>query len=105
MVLIAKLKSFADWHKRLVTYVLRRRQAEVLTFRAMEMGVINPSQFGSFYALYFEEGAKYRKPDLYHWHEAVTELNKGINPLRLVERNRRLNEICSEFIARYGERL
>jgi len=105
MVLIAKLKSFADWHKRLVTYVLRRRQAEVLTFRAMEMGVINPSQFGAFYALYFEEGAKYRKPDLYHWHEAVTELNKGINPLRLVERNRRLNQICNEFIARYGQRL
>jgi len=103
--LIVKLKAFAEWHKRLITYVLRRRQAEVLTFRAIEMGVINPSQFGAFYALYFEERGKYRKPDLYHWHEAVTDLNKSVNPLKLVERNRKLNWICNDFIARYGRDL
>ena len=102
-LLVAKLKRFADWHKRLITYVLRRQQAELLTFRAMEMGVINPSHFGAFYALYFEEGAKYRKPDLYHWHEAVTELNSHNSPFQLIERNRKLNAICNEFIARYGE--
>ncbi len=81
------------------------RQAELLTFRAMELGVINPSRFGAFYALYFEEGAKYRRPDLYHWHEAVTELNGQSSPFQLNERNKKLNEICNEFIARYGERL
>ena len=104
-LLVTKLKEFADWHKRLITYVLRRRQAELLTFRAMELGVINPSQFAAFYALYFKEGAKYRKPDLYHWHEAVTELNGQGSPFQLIERNRKLNAICNEFIARYGHRL
>ena len=99
------LRSFALWHKRLVTYVLRRRQAEVLTFRAMEMGVLNPSQFGAFYKLYFEEGAKYGRPDLYNWHEAVTDLNRNKNLFQVLDRNKGLNQVCNEFISRYGQRL
>jgi hypothetical protein len=100
-----KLGNFAQWHKRLVTYVLRRRQAEILTFRAMEKGVISPSQFRAFYKLYFDERAKYGRPDLYHWHEAVTELNRGKNLFRILDRNMALNQVCNEFISRYGQRL
>ena len=100
-----KLRSFAQWHKRLVTYVLRRRQAEVLTFRAMEKGVMSPSQFKAFHKLYFDAGAKYGRPDLYHWHEAVTELNRGKNLFRALDRNKELNQVCNEFISRYGQRL
>lgn len=100
-----RLRNFAVWHRRLITYVLRRRQAEILTFRAMERGVMTPSQFRAFYGLYFEEGAKYHRPDLYHWHEAVTELNRAKNPFRLFARNKRLNQVCNEFIFRYGQRL
>jgi len=100
-----KLKNFALWHKRLITYVLRRRQAELLTFRAMEVGVLNPSQFKAFYKLYFNEGAKYHNPDLYHWHEAVTDLNRGKNLFRSLNLNKKLNQVCNEFISRYGQRL
>jgi len=99
------LKRFAEWHKRLITYILRRRQAEVLTFRAMETGVLNPSQFGAFYRLYFEEKAKYGRPDLYSWHEAVTDLNRQKNLFQVLDRNKGLNRVCNEFIARYGQRL
>ena len=99
------LKDFAEWHKRLVTYVLRRRQAEVLTFRAMEKGVMSPSQFRAFYELYFEEGARYGRPDLYHWHEAVTDLNRDKNLFQVLDRNKKLNQVCNEFISRYGQRL
>ncbi|MEJ2718960.1 MAG: hypothetical protein P8182_17825 [Deltaproteobacteria bacterium] len=97
------LKDFAEWHKRLVAYVLRRRQAEVLTFRAMETGVLNPSQFGAFYKLYFEEGAKYGRPDLYNWHEAVTCLNRDKNLFQTLDRNKGLNQVCNEFIAWYDQ--
>ena len=97
------LKDFAEWHKRLVTYVLRRRQAEGLTFRAMETGVLNPSQFGAFYKLYFEEGAKYGHPDLYNWHEAVTCLNRDKNLFQTLDRNKGLNQVCNEFIAWYDQ--
>ena len=100
-----ELKNFADWHRRLITYVLRRQQAEILTFRAIKERVLNPSQFSAFYKLYFDEGGKYRKPTLYHWHEAVTELISHNSPFRLVEKNKKLNRLCDEFIARYGQRL
>lgn len=100
-----KLRAFAQWHKQLRTYVLRRVQAELLTFKAIERGIINPSQFKTFFGLYFEPNAQYGSPDLYCWHEAVTELLRGKSLFMNFERNRKLNRLCQEYISCYGNRL
>lgn len=100
-----KLRAFADWHKKLRTYTLRRVQAELLTFRAIACGVIKPSQFMAFHGLYFDQGAPYAKPDLYSWHEAVTHLLRRKSLFANFEGNRKLNRLCSGYISQYGSRL
>jgi len=101
-----RLNDFGDWHKRLGTYVLRRRQAEILTFSAMEAGVIPPSKFNTFYKLFFEKGGRYNQPSLLSWYEAVTYLARRTASLpQNFSRANALTEICNGFIDRYGERI
>lgn len=100
----SKLRAFAEWHKKLKTYTLRRVQAELLTFKAMETGAINPSQFKKFNELFFNTGAKYgERKDLWSWHEAVTELHRERNLFDNFDRNKKLNDLCNEYIARYRD--
>jgi hypothetical protein len=98
----SKLGAFAEWHKKLKKYVLRRVQAELLTFKALCTGVISPSEFKRFFSLYFDENALYGKPDLYSWHEAVTYLLKSKSLFSNFDKNRRLNRLCEAYIAAYG---
>ncbi|QTA83848.1 Uncharacterized protein dnl_62680 [Desulfonema limicola] len=96
------LKEFADWHRKLRTYLVIRERAELLTFQAMNMGVINPSQFRKFYSLYFDENSPYGdRKDLYGWHEAVTHLLREKNLFSNHSRNRGLNRICNSYMLSY----
>jgi hypothetical protein len=104
MQIAGKLRRFAEWHKKLKAYALRRVQAQLLTIEAMNNGAMNPSQYNKFKELFFNEGAKYgQRGDLYSWHEAVTELHRERNLFDNFERNQKLNLLCDQYIAQYKD--
>lgn len=95
------LKAFAAWHKKLSTYILRRVRAQILTVKAMDMGVITPSDYRKLYGAYFDHGAEYGEPNLYAFHGAITSILRDKNLFANHQRNTKLNKLCNEYIHDY----
>ena len=73
-----KMVEFEGWHEGLHQYVIKRTDAEALTFRAVEQGVLGTGKFGKFHELFFdkknEENDAYYADTLYGFHGAMTQL-------------------------------
>jgi hypothetical protein len=73
-----KIVQFETWHDELHTFSLTRADAEALTFRAVEQGVLSPGKFGKFHELFFEkrneDNDAYYKDTLHGFHGAMTQL-------------------------------
>jgi hypothetical protein len=76
--MLVKIAEFNNWHEGLNQYQLKRTDAEALTFRAVETGVLSPGKFGKFHELFFtknnEENDAYYADTLYGFHGAMTQL-------------------------------
>jgi hypothetical protein len=76
--MVVKMVEFETWHDDLNKYNLKRTDAEALTFRAVEGGVLSPGKFGKFHELFFEkkneENDAYYDDTLYGFHGAMTQL-------------------------------
>lgn len=73
-----KITEFEVWHSELNSFALTRSDAEALTFRAVEQGVLSPGKFGKFHELFFEKKNKendaFYHDTLYGFHGAMTQL-------------------------------
>lgn len=76
--MLVKMEEFEVWHEDLNKYAIERVDAEALTFRAVESGVLSPGKFGKFHELFFEkrneENDAYYDDTLYGFHGAITQL-------------------------------
>ena len=76
--MMVKMIEFEDWHEGLQKYAIKRTDAEALTFRAVEQGVLGTGKFGKFHELFFEkkneENDAYYDDTLYGFHGAMTQL-------------------------------
>jgi hypothetical protein len=76
--MMGKMEEFEKWHFNLNQFLLKRTDAEALTFRAVEQGVLSPGKFGKFHELFFEkrndENDAFYHDSLYGFHGALTQL-------------------------------
>ena len=74
----SKMSTFEQWHEDLHTFSLTQTDAEALTFRMLDHGVLSPGKFAQFRELFFlkrnkENNARYDNT-LYGFHGAMTQL-------------------------------
>jgi hypothetical protein len=73
-----KMKVFEEWHRELHVKKMTKTDAQVLTFRAIESGVLPAGNFSRFYDLFFEkvnnQNAAVYEDDLYGFHGAMTQI-------------------------------
>jgi hypothetical protein len=73
-----KMAAFERWHKDLHIRKITRTDAQVLTFRAVEQGVLPAGNFSRFYELFFEkvnnQNDAHYEDDLYGFHGAMTQI-------------------------------
>lgn len=93
--MIANLTKFQAWHEGLKNFSLTEWDAKILLVEIMTNSIILPSKFARFNELYF--GGVYN-PDLWGFHETVTDVLRDSNLLTLPKKNRLLNGVLNAFI-------
>jgi hypothetical protein len=93
--MVANLTRFQAWHEGLKNFSLTEWDAKILLVEIMTNNIIPPSKFARFHELYF--GGVY-KPNLWGFHETVTDVLRDSNLLTLPKKNRQLNGVLNAFI-------
>jgi hypothetical protein len=93
-------QRLARWHSGLKEVALPEVDRKVLTYDAMERGILPPSQFSSLSDAYKEEIDNGEGHTLYSFHGANTRVMKGLSLFSVNERNRRLAALCDEYVER-----
>jgi hypothetical protein len=93
--MVANLNKFQAWHEGLKSFSLTEWEAKLLLVEIMTQNIIPPSKFARFNELYF--GGVY-KPNLWGFHETVTDVLRDSNLLTLPKKNRQLNGVLNAFI-------
>jgi hypothetical protein len=91
-----KFVDFAQWQDSLQDVPLITDNAESLTFRAIQHGVLPAGRFSVLYKIYFEgEGRQIYEPNLLGFHGAMTETFNNNSMLGMQERNHKLNALMN----------
>ncbi len=92
--MIPQLQSFQQWHEGLKNYPLAQADSSILLVEIMASSVISTHKFHRFRELY----ANVYDDSLRGFHEAVTDMLKGSNLLKLPQKNKVLNQILNQYI-------
>lgn len=108
---ITRSDTFRDWFKGLANHALTLEARKVLTYDAIEKGVLAPSQWNKFHDAYAEELKSNRDgsvENLAHFHGAATRVMREGSLPTVMDRSRRLNTMIEaklapvEFADEYG---
>lgn len=97
---VPQLKLFDEWHRSLKTVNLEEDMAKLLTFDAMERGIVSPSRFKEFLECMKTERETHGDT-LYAWHGAVTRLMRADSLFAVAETSKALNKIIAEYLELY----
>lgn len=92
--MVPLLTRFQKWHEGLRDYSLSETDMKILLVEIMTNSVIPPSKFNRFNELY---DTTYDST-LWGFHEAVTDVLKGSNPMILPKKNGLLNGVIDAYI-------
>jgi hypothetical protein len=92
--MIPHLKTFQLWHEGLKNYSLSQADSSGLLVEIVASSVISSHKFHRFRDLYANE----YDDSLWGFHEAVTEILKGSNLIKLPQKNTILNQILNRYI-------
>ena len=93
--MVSNLTKFQAWHEGLKNFSLTEWDAKILLVEIMTNSIIPPSKFARFNELYF--GGVY-KPNLWGFHETVTDVLRDSNLLTLPKKNRLLNGVLNTYL-------
>lgn len=92
------IRAFVKWHESLHEYELTKNQGRLMSFCAVEKGVIPPSAIGEVIDLYHNpETGKY-EPTLYGWHGAITETLRDRNLVTVQKNHGLLTNMVKDYI-------
>lgn len=99
---VTDLKITNDWHEGLKEISLEHRRAEQLVVRAMRTGVLAPTNFKEFDALFFGGGgvAPVYEQTLYGFHGALTQIIRDHSYGRNVILNQEITAFVNEIRAK-----
>lgn len=96
ITVVGLLKKFDNWVSGLREIALPGGHFKVLTFNAMERGVVSPKQFERFLECHKEE-KKLNGETLYSFHGAATRLMRDNTLFSVAEKNRALVGVVNEY--------
>lgn len=102
MSILDEFKAYQAWFEILARLAASEDDIKVLTYDAMQMGILPPSKFGNFLTALDEEKRDQDygiEQTIAHWHGAVTRTLRGQSTGRLMDRTKGLNEYLQSFIA------
>lgn len=103
---ITSSKGFSEWFKNLSNYPLALEERKVLTYDAIDSGVLAPSQWNKFHDAYAEELKSNRDgsvENVAHFHGAATRVMREGSLPTVMDRSRRLNRLLEPVLAEKRE--
>lgn len=92
-----RLEALTDWHDNLKNYSLNKEDFKILTYNAMENGVVVPSRFEKFLECNHQE-LKLNDRSLYTFHGACTRLVREQSLFNIADRTKNLIKVCDDYI-------
>jgi len=95
---VEESKRLHDWHNNLRELPMYEYDRKVLTFDAMEKGILPPSKFKAFADSYWEEVETAKgEQTLYQFHGATTRLMRKDSLFNISRRTPLLNQLCDNY--------
>ena len=91
-----KLQELEYWHTGLKEYPINENEFKVLTFNALEAGVIPTTKFEKFVNCHAEE-TELSDPSLFTFHGGVTRLIKNNSLFNIADYSRKLIRFCDDY--------
>jgi hypothetical protein len=94
---LKRIDRFAEWHQGLKEIDLSLEAGKILTFDAVEQGIIKPTHFTRFDELYHSKESRYPR-SVFGWHEAYTELIRDRHLSTVMDRTNKMHDFLSQYI-------
>lgn len=96
--IIVDLQELETWQMNLKNYPLHREEFKILTFNAMEKGVIPVTKFNQFVKCHDKEACLNDAPSLYTFHGGVTRLMRESSLFTISYYSNLLTGFCDDYI-------
>jgi hypothetical protein len=92
-------EKMIEWQDDLHKKTMNENLVKLITYDAMDEGILPPSKFAAFKEAYVEEIRSSGENTLYEFHGAVTRLSREDNLFTINTRTKRLNSLCDRYVA------
>jgi hypothetical protein len=95
---VVNCKQFEEWHTTLREVPVNEAQRKILTYNALDRGILPPSQFKALQGAYKEEQGEGGGDTLHTFHGANTRVMRDASLFAVGDRNKKLTTLCNEYM-------
>jgi hypothetical protein len=96
-IILDKIGQFKTWHESLHKYELGRDQARLLSWTAMEKGIVPASDLGKVYRLFHDPKTREYEQTLYGWHGSITQTLRDKNLVGIQANHGKLTNLVKNY--------
>jgi hypothetical protein len=97
-IVLDRIDDFTKWHESLKRYDLAWDQSRLLSFGAVEKGIIAPSALGKVIELYHDPGTRVYDQTLHGWHGSITQTLRDRNLVSVQNNHAKLTKTVKSYI-------